>query len=67
MEERLRPLTERECYERLYGERSPLVTVLAAEQSPPPWPTVSAERVRQAFLERLEARDPLADFDAEAA
>jgi hypothetical protein len=67
MEERLRPLTERECYDRLYGERNPLVTVLGADMGPPPWPVVSAERLRQAFLERLDTRDPATDVDAEAA
>jgi hypothetical protein len=59
MEERLRPLSERECYERLYGERNPLVTVLPAGTGPPHWPSLSAERMRQAFLERMDRRDPL--------
>ena len=63
MEERLRPLTEQECYDRLYGERNPLVTVLRSESAPPPWPVVSAERLRQAFLERLDLRDPLEDVE----
>ncbi len=63
MEERLRPLSERECYERLYGERNPLVTVLVSSTDPP----LSAEWVRQAFLDRLERRDPLDDVEAEAA
>lgn len=57
MEERLRPLTERECYDRLYGERNPLVTVITTPAGPPPWPDVSAERLRQAFLERLDIRE----------
>jgi hypothetical protein len=67
MEERLRPLTERECYARLYGERNPLVTVLPAGAGPPPWPAVSADDVRRAFLERLDRRDPADDIDLEAA
>jgi hypothetical protein len=66
MEERLRPLSERECYDRLYGERNPLVTVLGAFKDPAPWPTVSADEVRQAFLARMELRDP-DELDAEAA
>ena len=60
MEERLRPLSERDCYERLYGERNPLVTVLRSEGLTPPWPVVSADRIRAAFLERLDLRG---DFD----
>jgi hypothetical protein len=64
MEERLRPLSERECYDRLYGERNPLVTVLVSSTRPAP---TSAEWVRQAFLDRLEQRDPLDDVEAEAA
>ena len=70
MEERLRPLTEAECYARLYGERNPLVTVISAEERQVPWPVVSAERLRRAFLERLDLRDEpdVADsIDAEAA
>jgi hypothetical protein len=67
MEERLRPLTERDCYARLYGERNPLVTVIRSEAGPPPWPTISAERLRQAFLDRLDLRDGPDLLDAEAA
>jgi hypothetical protein len=66
MEERLRPLTEKECYSRLYGERNPLVTVISSESGAPPWPVVSADRLRQAFLDRLDLRDP-ADEVEEAA
>ena len=66
MEERLRPLSERECYARLYGERNPLVTVLGPFEGPAPWPSVSAEDVRQGFLARMELRDP-DELDAEAA
>ena len=66
MEERLRPLSERECYERLYGERNPLVTVLPAGTAPPPWPSLSAERMRQAFLDRMDLRDPLDDVEEAA-
>ena len=67
MEERLRPLTEKECYSRLYGERNPLVTVISTE-SAPPWPVISAESLRQAFLDRLDLREGLGpEVDAEAA
>jgi hypothetical protein len=53
MEERLRPLSERECYERLYGERNPLVTVLPKGSNAPRGPTLSEEQMRRAFLDRL--------------
>ena len=66
MEERLRPLTEQECYARLYGERNPLVTVIPANAGPPPWPVVSADRVRQAFLDRLDRRDPTEEIEEAA-
>jgi hypothetical protein len=57
MEERLRPLTEKECYARLYGERNPLVTVIPARPGEPPYPVVSADHLRQAFLDRLDLRE----------
>jgi hypothetical protein len=66
MEERLRPLSERECYERLYGERNPLVTVLPAGVGPRPWPSLSAESMRQAFLDRMDLRDPLDNVEEAA-
>ena len=54
MEERLRPLSERECYERLYGERNPLVTVLPNGSGARLGPTLSEEQMRKAFLDRLD-------------
>ena len=66
MEERLRPLTEQECYARLYGERNPLVTVIPAKAGEPPWPTVSADSLRQAFLDRLDLRDMGEDVEEAA-
>ncbi len=67
MEERLRPLSEAECYARLYGQRDPTVTVLASYERPLPWPAVSAERLRRAFLARLDLRDGSDRLDTEAA
>ena len=58
-------MTEQECYARLYGERNPLVTVIASDTGSPPWPVVSADHLRQAFLDRLDLRDP--DDDVEEA
>jgi hypothetical protein len=66
MEERLRPLTERECYARLYGERNPLVTVIPSDTGLPPWPVISADQLRQAFLDRLDLRDPAGDVEEAA-
>jgi len=54
MEERLRPLSERECYERLYGERNPLVTVLPLGSGAARGPTLSEEQMRKAFFDRLD-------------
>ena len=54
MEERLRPLSERECYERLYGERNPLVTVLRSDSAAPRGSALSEEQMRKAFFDRLD-------------
>lgn len=67
MEERLRPLTEAECYARLYGQRDPTVTVLTDRERPAPWLWVSAERLRRAFLARLDLPDDPDLLDVEAA
>lgn len=67
MEGRLRPLSEAECYARLYGQRDPTVTVVASRERALPWPSVSAERLREAFLARLDLRDGRDPLDAEAA
>jgi hypothetical protein len=66
MEERLRPLSERECYERLYGERNPLVTVLPAGTAAPRGPTLSEEQMRRAFFERLDLMAELDDVEEAA-
>jgi hypothetical protein len=64
--ERLRPLTETECYTRLYGRREPTVTIVSREPRGNARPSVSGEELRGAFDERLDARD-LSPLDAEAA
>lgn len=56
MEERLRPLTEQECYARLYGERNVLVTVIPGTAGQSSWLELSSQELRQAFLEHLDAR-----------
>jgi hypothetical protein len=65
--ERLRPLSENDCYTRLYGQREPTVTVISREPRAQPWPSVTGDELRDAFDERLEARDGLSQFDVEAA
>ena len=60
---RLRPLTEAECYARIYGdrggERVPFVRVVRRGDKG----ESSGERIRRLFEERLDAHGP----DAEAA
>jgi hypothetical protein len=65
--ERLRPLSENDCYTRLYGQREPTVTIISREARAQPWPSVTGEELRDAFDGRLEARDDLSPLDAEAA
>ncbi len=65
--ERLRPLTEAECYARLYGQREPTVTILEARVRRSSWTTLTGEKLRRAFEERLDLRDELDRLDAEAA
>jgi len=64
--ERLRPLSETECYTRLYGQRDPTVTIVAREPRAPSRSAVTGDELRDAFDDRLDARDPLR-LDAEAA
>jgi hypothetical protein len=65
--ERLRPLSEAECYARLYGQREPTVSVIGAEPRSASWSALAGERLRQAFEERLDLRDGLDALDVEAA
>jgi hypothetical protein len=66
---RLRPLSEAECYTRLYGDRESTVTVLHEELRPPSRPSGGSlgEHLRRSFEERLDERpDELFD-EADAA
>jgi len=65
--DRLRPLSESDCYTRLYGQRDPTVTIIARRPRTQPWRSVAGEELRQAFNDRLDAREPLNPFEAEAA
>jgi hypothetical protein len=65
--DRLRPLSESDCYARLYGQRDPTVTIVARRARSQPWPSVTGEELRRAFDDRLETREPLNPFEAEAA
>ena len=65
--DRLRPLSEAECYARLYGQREQTVTVVGVEPRSAGWSFLTGEQLRQAFEERLDLRDGLDAFDVEAA
>ena len=65
--DRLRPLSETECYTRLYGQRDPTVTIVSRHPREHPWPSTSGEELRGAFDERLDAREAVNPLDAEAA
>jgi hypothetical protein len=60
MDERLRTLSEAECYERCYGWRSSedTVKVLRVEADPRDDPTEVGERLRRLLELRLDAREP---------
>ena len=53
---RLRPLSEAECYTRLYGDGESTVTVVAAPAARIPIGP-SGEALRMLFEERLDARE----------
>jgi hypothetical protein len=65
--DRLRPLSESDCYARLYGQRDSTVTIVARRPRTKPWVSVTGEELREAFDDRLDAREPLNPFEAEAA
>jgi hypothetical protein len=58
--QRLRPLSEEECYLRCYGSigSDDAVKVIPSGGVEAPPPTVLTERIRLAFEARLEAREP---------
>jgi hypothetical protein len=58
--QRLRPLSETECYLRCYGWRGSeeTVKVLRVGTEPRESPSVMAERIRIALESMLDAREP---------
>jgi len=56
---RLRPLTEAECYARLYGGGDATVTIVHLEPRPRrPQSRLAGEELRRMFEDRLDSRDP---------
>jgi hypothetical protein len=66
---RLRPLSEAECYARLYGDRESAVAVIRESESERPSGGLLGEQLRQLFVERMgvEADGPDAVPEVEAA
>ena len=59
--QRLRPLSEDECYLRCYGQRGSEDTVKVVRPGDPlitESPSALTERIRLAFEARLETREP---------
>ena len=55
---RLRPLSEAECYARLYGDGESTVTIVELQRPlRRAGPGVSGEALRQIFEQRLDARE----------
>jgi hypothetical protein len=55
---RLRPLSEAECYARLYGDGDPRVTIVELERPlVRPRFGLSGEALRRTFEQRLDARE----------
>jgi hypothetical protein len=64
---RLRPLSEEECYARLYGNRDTAVAVLRESDPERPSGGLLGEQLRQLFRERMEADGPDGVSEVEAA
>jgi len=64
---RLRPLSEAECYARCYGGWDAGVQVVRLQPRPQPRAIIEGEAVRRRFEEFLDARDPEAVAEPEAA
>ena len=64
---RLRPLSEAECYARCYGTWDSGVEVVRLQPQPQPRMLPEGEALRLRFEELLNARDPEALAEPEAA
>jgi hypothetical protein len=51
---RLRPLSESECYARLYGDRDSTVAVIRESEPERPSGRLLGEQLRELFEERME-------------
>ena len=68
MQQRLRPLSEAECYARCYAAKTETVRVVRLPPRPSRYAlAVSGEDLRVQFDVRLDARDPDAMVEPEAA
>jgi hypothetical protein len=56
--QRLRSLSEAECYARCYGDRGGIVAVKSEPRRPRYELDVTGEDLRELFEERLDAREP---------
>ena len=63
--QRLRHLTELECYTRIYGDRDESVRIVGSTIREARFPVLSGETLRELFEDRLDERDP--ETPAEAA
>jgi hypothetical protein len=63
--QRLRHLTELECYTRIYGDRDESVRVVASKTRESRFPTLTGDTLRELFETRIDERDP--ETPAEAA
>ena len=62
---RLRPLSESECYTRLYGDRVPTVAVIREADPERPSGGLLGEQLRRVFEEQLGIeRDELPEVEA---
>ena len=63
---RLRPLSESECYARLYGDREPTVAVRRESESEPERPSggLVGEQIMKRFSERLRESGEVAEEEA---
>ena len=56
--QRLRPLSEAECYTRLYGKNGESAVSLVPVESAALRPVLSGDDLRRLLEERLDAREP---------